>query len=232
MSRLAIIPARGGSKRISRKNIKDFLGKPIIAYSIQTALKSNLFDEVMVSTEDKEIADLAIQLGAKVPFFRSKEKANDFATTFEVIEEVISDYSDKGINFDYACCIYPTALFVTPERLQKFYKFLKDSKYDCVFPVLKYSYPIQRGLILDGNNKMDMISPEYLNTRSQDLRQIYHDAGQFYWFYVEKLIKEKKLWTNNTGSLEISEMEAQDIDTIEDWKVAEFKFQIKNKQNI
>ena len=232
MSRLAIIPARGGSKRISRKNIKDFLGKPIIAYSIQTALKSNLFDEVMVSTEDKEIADLAIQLGAKVPFFRSKEKANDFATTFEVIEEVISDYSDKGINFDYACCIYPTAQFVTPERLQKFYKFLKDSKYDCVFPVLKYSYPIQRGLILDGNNKMDMISPEYLNTRSQDLRQIYHDAGQFYWFYVEKLIKEKKLWTNNTGSLEISEMEAQDIDTIEDWKVAEFKFQIKNKQNI
>lgn len=228
MNRIAIIPARGGSKRIPRKNIKEFLGKPIISYSIEAALKSKLFDEVMVSTDDKEIAEKAISFGAKVPFYRSKINSNDHATTFDVIDEVINNYKDEGIIFEQACCIYPTAPFTTPETLIKFYDFLNRSKYDCVFPVLKYSYPIQRALKLDKNNKMSMIYPQHLITRSQDLQESYHDAGQFYWFVTDKLMQEKKLWTDNTGSLEISEIEAQDIDNLEDWKIAEFKYRLKD----
>lgn len=228
-ARLAIIPARGGSKRILKKNIKHFLGKPIIAYSIEAALNSNMFDEVMVSTDDKDIARIAQDYGATVPFLRSEKNADDFATTFDVIEEVVNHYKKQGVNYNYACCIYPTAPFTTSKKLKTFHDFLIEKNFDCVFPVLKYSYPIQRALILNKDNKMEMMSPEHIITRSQDLEDTYHDAGQFYWFNVNKLIQSKSLWTNNTGSLEISEMEAQDIDNIEDWKVAEFKFKTLNK---
>jgi len=227
--RLAIIPARGGSKRIPKKNIKPFLGKPILAYSIEAALNSNMFDEVMVSTDDNEIADIALKYGAKVPFLRSKKNADDFATTFDVIEEVVTYYKTQGVIYNYACCIYPTAPFTTSKKLQTFYDFLIKKEFDCVFPVLKYSYPIQRALVLNKDNKMSMRSPEYIVTRSQDLEDTYHDAGQFYWFNVTQLMKAKSLWTDNTGSLEISEMEAQDIDNIEDWEVAEFKFKTLNE---
>ncbi|MEO6348150.1 MAG: pseudaminic acid cytidylyltransferase [Aquaticitalea sp.] len=230
MKRIAIIPARGGSKRIPKKNIKNFLGKPVISYSIESALKSHLFDEVMVSTDDDTIASIAKKYGAQVPFLRSPEKSNDFATTFDVIEEVILNYKKSGLAFDEACCIYPTAPFTTPEQLKKFYDFLTSSKFDCVFPILKYSYPIQRGLRVNDTNQMQMISPENLVTRSQDLESSYHDAGQFYWFDVEKLMSYKQLWTDNTGALEIREMEAHDIDHIEDWEVAEFKYQMLQKQ--
>lgn len=231
MKRIAIIPARGGSKRIPRKNIKNFLNKPIISYSIEAALQSGLFDEVMVSTDDEEIAEIAKSFGASVPFLRSEKNSNDFATTFDVINEVISRYKELGSTFEEACCIYPTAPFTTAERLKQFHDFLEQSKFDCVFPVLKYGYPIQRGLRLNNDGQMRMIYPEHLVTRSQDLDASYHDAGQFYWFTVDRLMKFGQLWTDNTGSLEIREMEAHDIDSIEDWEIAEFKYQLREQKN-
>lgn len=231
MKRIAIIPARGGSKRIPRKNIKEFLGKPIISYSIEAAVQSNLFDEVMVSTDDDEIASIAKSFGASVPYLRSKKNSDDFATTFNVIDEVISQYRKSNSIFEEACCIYPTAPFTTVERLKLFHEFLESSKFDCVFPVLKYGYPIQRGLRLNNHNKMRMISPEHLVTRSQDLKMSFHDAGQFYWFNVEKLMKFKQLWTDNTGSMEIKEIEAHDIDTLDDWEIAEFKYQLMHSKS-
>ena len=226
MNRIAIIPARGGSKRIPRKNIKPFLGKPIISYSIEAALQSGLFDEVMVSTDDKEIAEVAKSYGASVPYLRSQKNSDDFATTFDVINEVISYYHISDTTFEEACCIYPTAPFTTTERLKSFQEFLAQSKFDCVFPVLKFGYPIQRGLRLNDHGQMHMIAPKHLVTRSQDLEASFHDAGQFYWFNVEKLMKFKQLWTNNTGAMAIKELEAHDIDTLDDWEIAEFKYQM------
>lgn len=230
MKRIAIIPARGGSKRIPKKNIKVFFGKPIIAYSIEVALKSKLFDEVMVSTDDIEIAKISEQYGAKVPFLRSSVNSNDYATTFDVIEEVINYYKQNSIHFNEACCIYPTAPFITPLKLKSFFDFLQSSKFDCVFPVLKYSYPIQRALKLNELNKMQMISPKHIVSRSQDLKDSFHDAGQFYCFNVLKLMEAKSLWTNNTGALEVKEMEVQDIDNIEDWEIAELKYKLLHKK--
>ncbi|HNQ27314.1 MAG TPA: pseudaminic acid cytidylyltransferase [Aquaticitalea sp.] len=232
MERIAIIPARGGSKRIPRKNIKDFLGKPIISYTIEAALQSKMFSEIMVSTDDESIADIARTFGASVPFLRSSNNANDHATTFEVIEEVLLRYKSKGMVFGEACCIYPTAPFTTPQRLKQFHEFLDTSNFDCVFPVLKYGYPIQRGLQLSDHNQMRMISPEHLVTRSQDLTPSYHDAGQFYWFRVDRLLQFGQLWTDNTGALEINEMEAHDIDNLDDWEIAEFKYQLFQKKKV
>ncbi|MBW2962888.1 pseudaminic acid cytidylyltransferase [Mesonia aestuariivivens] len=227
ISNLCIIPARGGSKRIPRKNIKDFLGKPIIAYSIETAIKSGLFDEVMVSTDDEEIAEIAKKYGARVPFLRSKEKANDVATTFDVIEEVLLNYKKERISFDNACCIYPCAPFVTSSRLTESFKML--SNYDTVFPVVKYGFPIQRALKMENQQKILFIQPEYSLARSQDLSDSYHDAGQFYWFKPEILLQSKTLMTDNTGGIELSELEVQDIDNRVDWKLAELKYKLQNE---
>lgn len=230
MRKLAIIPARGGSKRIPRKNIKNFLGKPIIAYSIQAAIESKLFDEVMVSTDDDEIAVIAQEYGAKVPFFRSAQNADDQATTFDVISEVLNSYKEDNKHFEKACCIYPTAPFASASTLIKFYEFLDESIFDCVFPVLRYGYPIQRALRIKEQERVEMLHPENLNTRSQDLEPTYHDAGQFYWFRTEPLMKVGALWSNNTGVKVIDEMLAQDIDNEEDWKIAEFKYRILNQK--
>lgn len=225
MTKLAIIPARGGSKRIPRKNIKLFLGKPIIAYSIETAIQSNLFDEVMVSTDDEEIARIAKEYGAKVPFFRSQKNANDYATTVDVILEVIEQYADKNKKFEYACCIYPTAPFVSTELLKNSFDLLIKKQFDTVFPVMEYSYPIQRSLRIS-NARISLFQPEHLNSRSQDLEKAYHDAGQFYWFNTNKLKETGKLWTDNTGVVVIEESKGQDIDTPEDWKLAELKYSL------
>lgn len=226
MTNICIIPARGGSKRIPRKNIKDFLGKPIIAYSIKAAIDSNLFDEIMVSTDCKEIAEIAIQYGAKVPFLRSAKNADDFATTYDVIEEVVQSYKTQGKKFDNLCCIYSCAPFVTPEILTRAYIQLKEKDFDTVFPIIAYSFPIQRALKKD-DGKVFMILEENLNVRSQDLEDSFHDAGQFYWCKTKQLLASKKLLTSNTGGVEISELYAQDIDTITDWKLAELKYQLK-----
>lgn len=224
MSNLCIIPARGGSKRIPRKNIKDFLGKPIIAYSIEVALKSGLFDEVMVSTDDEEIAEVSIRFGAKVPFMRSNENSNDIATTYEVIEEVIQSY--KGRGFDNACCIYPCAPFISIEKLKE--AFQKLEHFDTVFPIVQYGFPIQRALIKDETDKIAFIQPEFELIRSQDLNVSFHDAGQFYWFNIKKLNENKNIMSNNTGCVVLSEMEVQDIDNETDWQLAELKFQLNN----
>ena len=226
MGNICIIPARGGSKRIPRKNIKEFLGKPIIAYSIQAALDSGLFDEVMVSTDDLEIADIAKKFGAKVPFMRSANNSDDFATTFDVIEEVIKYYKDQSVEFNNLCCLYSCAPFVTSKILLKAYNQLIEKKFDSVFPIISYSSPIQRALKVN-QGKVSMILKDNLNIRSQDLEKSFHDAGQFYWGNTNQLLISKKLITSNSGGIEISELDAQDIDTIRDWNLAELKHQLK-----
>ncbi|PIB28693.1 pseudaminic acid cytidylyltransferase [Maribacter sp. 4U21] len=228
MANLAIIPARGGSKRIPRKNIKPFLGKPIIAYSIEAAINSNLFDEVMVSTDDKEIAEIALHFGAKVPFMRSNVNANDFAVLADVILEVLELYAQRGIKFDNICCILPTAPFVTADTIKKGKQLLSSESHDCVFPVLEFSFPIQRSLKIKGT-KVEMLWRGYLNTRSQDLEPRYHDSGQFYWVKTDVFLEQKKILVENAGALIISQIEAQDIDTLIDWKLAEIKYQLANE---
>lgn len=223
---IAIIPARGGSKRIPRKNIKNFLGKPIIVYAIESALKSELFDEVMVSTDDEEIATIAKKYGGKVPFFRSAKNADDHATTFSVLEEVLITYN----SVTSAACIYPTAPFVTPEKLKQAQNLLRKNNFDTVFTAMKYGHPIERALQIDETTgKIKMIDARNMNTRSQDLKDTYHDAGQFYFFNTAPILKAKSLWTKNTGALIVDELEAQDIDTLTDWKLAELKFKLSNE---
>jgi N-acylneuraminate cytidylyltransferase len=225
MGNICIIPARGGSKRIPRKNIKEFLGKPIIAYSIKAALDSGLFDEVMVSTDDIEIADIAKKFGANVPFFRSTKNSDDFATTFDVIEEVIKVYKSQGKVFENICCIYSCAPLVKVKTINLAYEKLIDKKFDTVFPIIAYSFPIQRALS-EFDGKIEMIYKENLNSRSQDLEDRFHDAGQFYWCNTIEFLKRKKILTLNSGGIIISELEAQDIDTETDWKLAELKYQL------
>lgn len=224
MKNLCIIPARGGSKRIPRKNIKDFLGKPIIAYSIEAALQSGLYDEVMVSTDDEEIATIAKQYGASVPFMRSVATSNDYAITADVIKEVLQMYSDIGLTFDTFTCIYSTAPFVSSKRLVEAYTMLKDDIFS-VFTCVAYSFPIQRAMHIV-NGKICMYSPEYYATRSQDLETSYHDAGQFYVCTVSEFKKSGTLWGSNTAGLVLSELEVQDLDTLTDWQLAEMKFKL------
>ena len=228
MSKLAIIPARGGSKRIPRKNIKYFLGKPIIAYAIENAINSQLFDEIMVSTDDEVIAEIAISYGAKVPFKRSEKNSSDSATTIDVIKEVIFSYEKLGRQFEYASCIYPCTPLLSKEKLKESFYLLKNNNLDCVFPIIKYGFPIQRAVRLNDKGLIEMFQPEHLITRSQDLEDSFHDAGQFYSFNVNNLVSKQKLLTELTGYIEVSEMEAQDIDNLVDWKLAELKYKIIN----
>jgi len=227
---IAIITARGGSKRIPRKNIKDFLGKPIIAYSIEAALASKLFDEVMVSTDDEEIAQIARSFGVSVPFLRSSNASDDFATTAQVLQEVLASYKALGKEYTYACCMYPTAPFVNAESLTKAYTLLTEMAFDSVFPIQRFSFPIQRALVFK-ENKLAWLQPENATKRSQDLEATYHDTGQFYFFNVSAFLSSGSLLTANSSGIEIGEMQAHDIDTEEDWKVAEFKYlQLKRQQ--
>ena len=228
MSNLAIITARGGSKRIPRKNIKDFCGKPIIYYSIKAAVESGIFSEVMVSTDDQEIADYALQCGAKVPFMRSAATANDYATTAEVLLEVLAEYKIQGREFDVACCIYPTAPFITAEKLKISYKKLLEKQADSILPVVRFSFPPQRAFVIE-NSKLCYKWPENRNTRSQDLEPFFQDSGQFYMFRVSRFLETKSLIMENTLPYEVSELEMQDIDNIEDWKLAEIKYGFMGK---
>lgn len=226
MRRIAIIPARGGSKRIPRKNIKDFLGKPIIGYSIEAALESGVFDEVMVSTDDEEIADVARTFGANVPFLRSAETANDFATTADVINEVLDRYEELGQKFDEVCCIYATAPFVTDERLREATDILANGEFDSAFTCVEFSYPVLRGLVINSSGRVHMKWPEYLQSRSQDLEKIYHDAGQFYLSKVDSFRRTNGFWGANTAPIILSELEVQDLDTPTDWTLAEMKYSL------
>jgi len=228
---VAIITARGGSKRIPRKNIKDFLGKPIIAYSIAAALDAGCFEEVMVSTDDREIAELAQRLGAKVPFMRSVEMANDYATTPDVLLEVLNEYRRQDKIFEYACCIYPTAPFITAKKLKYGHELLLKAGADAVLPVVRFSYPIQRAMKIE-DNRLSMIWPEHLNSRSQDLIPVYHDSGQFYFFQIKRFLETQKLFGDYTVPIELPESEVQDIDTEEDWTIAEMKYRIMQQSGV
>lgn len=228
MKRLCIIPARGGSKRIPKKNCKDFLGKPIIAYSIETALNSTLFDEVMVSTDNDEIAEIALKYGAEVPFMRSVENSNDYATTFDVIKEVISFYQEKNTTFTEAACLYATAPLVTVKNLKRSFSLMKTNHFSSVFPVIRFGFPVQRAVEILEGQKLGLLYPEHELTRSQDLKPVFHDAGQFYVFNVEEVLKQGKLYTKNSGIFEIPETEAQDIDNEVDWQMAELKYKLKS----
>lgn len=228
MSNVAIITARGGSKRIPRKNIRPFLGKPIIAYAIEAALQSGLFDEVMVSTDDAEIAEVSRNYGATVPFVRSAQNADDFATTTDVLLEVLTDYKLLNQSFDFGCCLYPTSPFVTATLLRQAFTTLTTQSFDTVYPVQAFGFPIQRAVGLDEVGRVRWLQPEHQFTRSQDLEKAYHDAGQFYFFKTATLFENHRLITPNSGGIVISEMQAHDIDTEEDWKVAEFKWKIEN----
>lgn len=230
MSKIAIITARGGSKRIPGKNIKDFLGKPILTYSIEAALQSGVFDEVMVSTDDEEIARIAKEAGANVPFYRSAETSNDFATTNDVLFEVFDEYEKRGKTFDMACCIYPTAPFVTAAKLKEAVETLENSDADTLIPVVQFSYPPQRALIVK-EGKLVFEYPEYLDARSQDLEPHYHDVGQFYVFRIERFKKNKRLMVGDVLPLVVSEMEVQDIDNQTDWEIAEMKYKLMLENN-
>ena len=228
MSSIAIITARGGSKRIPKKNIKEFCGKPIIAYSIKAALESNLFDEVMVSTDDSKIAEIAKQYGANVPFMRSKKTSSDFATTAEVICEVILKYRETGKNYDKVCCIYPTAPFVTAVRLKDAMKKLTTQHAECIMTVVRFSFPPQRAYIIrDGILAYQF--PENEKKRSQDLEPLYHDCGQFYICSVEELLKYQSMVLPNAIPYIMPEEEVQDIDTESDWNIAEMKYRVLNR---
>ena len=222
---IAIITARGGSKRIPHKNIKEFCGRPIIEYSIEAAIKAKIFDTVMVSTDDEQIAEIAKGAGAEVPFMRSEKTANDYATTADVLREVIEEYEKRGEMFVYGCCIYPTAPFITEEKLQKAMYELKEDVRDCVMPVAAFSFPPLRGMVFC-ERKLEYKWPEYMLARSQDLEEIYHDCGQFYAFNVKKFLDSGKIVTNNTGGIIVSELEMQDIDNETDWKLAELKYKL------
>lgn len=226
--RIAIITARGGSKRIPKKNIKDFCGKPIIAYSIEAAIASELFDEVMVSTDSEEIAGIAKKYGASVPFMRSAETSNDYATTNDVLIEVFNEYKKRGQEFDIAVCIYPTAPFVTADKLKRAIDMVEKDGADAVTPVVQFSFPPQRAFIIR-DNALEYQYPENASARSQDLEPIYHDCGQFY------VMKPKNVMDGiiikKTTPIVMPESEVQDIDTVEDWKIAEMKYQIMVSDN-
>ena len=231
MRSLAIITARGGSKRIPRKNIKSFCGKPIIAYSIEAAINSGVFDTVMVSTDDEEIASIAKEYGAEVPFMRNEKTSNDFATTTDVLMEVIDEYEKRGEHFDHACCIYPTAPFVTGKRLKEAYEKLLKSGGETLIPVVQFSYPPGRALIIE-DEYLKFKYIENIVARSQDLQKEYHDAGQFYVFDTEAFKKNGNLMLGKIVPMELSELEVQDIDTEIDWELAELKYNLLKERNM
>jgi pseudaminic acid cytidylyltransferase len=225
MNSVAIITARGGSKRIPRKNIRSFAGKPILLYPIEAALKSGAFSEVMVSTDDPEIAELAKKAGAKVPFFRSSKNSDDFSSTADVLTEVLEQYRSIGQNFETFCCLYPTAPFVTAERLKEASELLKQDKIETVVTVTRYGHPIQRAFKIE-HGLLHMLDTKYRSVRSQDLQPAFHDVGQFYFGKSAPFLQSKKLFTEQTLPIVVPESQVQDIDTEEDWKLAELKYQL------
>jgi pseudaminic acid cytidylyltransferase len=225
---LAVITARGESKRIPRKNVRSFLGRPILAYSIEAARNSRLFDEVMVSSDDEEILQLARTLGAATPFKRSAGTSNDTATTADVLLEVLSEYRRRGDEFGSLCCIYPTAPFVSAAKLQQAEALLRNSGADAVVPVVAFSFPIWRSFKIE-DGRLAFNWPENALRRSQDLPKAFHDCGQFYFVRTEPFLAQRRLIMDHTVPLIVPEQEAQDIDTEDDWKIAEIKYSLLSR---
>lgn len=224
MSSLCVIPARGGSKRIPYKNIKDFCGMPLIAYSIKNALNSGVFDEVIVSTDDESIADVALKFGAKVPFLRDKKLSDDYATSSDAVRDCILKI---GGDFDVVCCVYATAPLLTPAILKEAYAKFKDSNYKFLFSACEFSFPIQRAIKLDENGSVSMFYPQYLNTRSQDLKKAYHDAGQFYFGKREAWLLGEAVFAPHSKAFVLPRDLVCDIDTLDDFEFAKKLYQIK-----
>ena len=219
---LAVIPARGGSKRIPRKNIKEFHGKPMIAWSIQAALNSSCIDEVWVSTDDEEIAAIAQTYGAKVPFIRPAHLSDDFSTTADVMQHAVQEYQIQYQQLpDYVCCLYATAPFVHQQDLLQGFELIQSKDLDYVFSATNYSFPIQRAIKIDSDGKVNMFSPEYFNTRSQDLVEAWHDAGQFYWGTAQAWLQKHTVFSPNSNIISLPSYRVQDIDTLSDWHRAE-----------
>lgn len=221
---VAIIPARGGSKRIPRKNIKEFCGKPMIAWSIEAALQSGCFGRVIVSTDDAEIADVARQAGADVPFMRPASLSDDHTGTTAVIRHGIEWLAEHKEKPQHACCIYATAPFVTPEDIQRGMQLLTTTGSDYAFSVTSYPFPIQRAIRVTQQGRVEMFQPEQFNTRSQDLEEAFHDAGQFYWGTLDAWLAEKVIFGADSVPVPLPRHRVQDIDTMEDWHRAELMF--------
>lgn len=229
MSAIAIIPARGGSKRIPRKNIKPFLGTPVIAYSIRAAMESECFDEIMVSTDDAEIADIAVRSGAVVPFMRNAKTADDHSTLADVVSEVLASYSERNTNFNQVCCILPTSPLLDSRDIARARALLSSAP--GVFSATCFGYPIWRALqVRDG--VASMIWPEHARSRSQDLPRSYHDAGMFYWAEVQAFLEQRTLFLDGCRIWELPEHKIQDIDTSEDWRLAELKYAMLHETTV
>jgi N-acylneuraminate cytidylyltransferase len=218
---IAIIPARGGSKRIPRKNIKHFHGQPMISYSIKAAIDSKCFDSIIVSTDDKEIALIANEYGAKTPFIRPTDISDDFSTTSDVMAHAVKYLLDNDVQIDNVCCIYATAPFINSEAIQTGFSELVSSEADYVFSATTFPFPIQRAIKLNEELSVEMFEPQHMYTRSQDLEEAYHDAGQFYWGKVDSFLLNKPIFTENSKAIILPRSRVQDIDTPEDWDLAE-----------
>jgi N-acylneuraminate cytidylyltransferase len=229
--RLAVIPARGGSKRIPRKNIKLFGGKPMIAWSIGTALQCGCFDRVMVSTDDNEIMQVAKALGAEVPFIRPPELADDHTGTIPVIAHATQWQNENGLAATEVCCIYATTPFVRAEDLQRGLQLLQSSGADYAFSVTSYAFPIQRAIRITQDQRVEMFQPQHFGTRSQDLEEAWHDAGQFYWGKAQAWLTEKPLFSQGSAPVPLPRYRVQDIDTPEDWERAEWLFKAMQHAN-
>jgi pseudaminic acid cytidylyltransferase len=227
---VCVIPARGGSKRIHKKNIKDFLGKPIIAYSIEAALDSQLFDKVIVSTDDESIAEVAKDYGAEIPFVRPKELSDDFTSTNVVVKHAINWFLGQGIEINYVCCIYATAPFVKVTYLRQGLELLDNSNQLFSFSVTSFPFPVQRAIKIN-NDKISMLYPEHALIRSQDLDETYHDAGQFYWGRSQAFLDDVDLFSKNSIPIILPRYLVQDIDTLEDWKRAELMYKTISMEN-
>ncbi len=228
--RLAVIPARGGSKRIPRKNIKHFGGKPMVAWSIEAALQSGCFERVLVSTDDNEIAHVAQAHGAEVPFVRPPELSDDHTGTIPVIAHAIQWQNDHGTPATQVCCIYATAPFVQVQDLQRGLSLLQSSGADYAFSVTSYAFPIQRAIRITPDQRVEMFQPDHFNTRSQDLEEAWHDAGQFYWGQAAAWLAGKPLFSQGSAPVQLQRHRVQDIDTPEDWTRAEWMFKALQEQ--
>lgn len=224
--KLAVIPARGGSKRIPRKNIRSFHGRPIIEWSIEAALRTGLFDRVIVSTDDVEIAEVSIRAGAEVPFVRPAELSDDRTGTNAVVAHALTHYAEHGERVDLACCIYATAPFVTATLLKEGHDRLVERGHGFAFSVTSFPFPIQRALRIRADGALSMFYPEHLTTRSQDLEDAWHDAGQFYWGYPDAFLRGLPIYSTHASAVIVPRHRVQDIDTPEDWRRAEILFSI------
>jgi len=221
MSSIAVIPARSGSKRIPRKNVKTIAGLPAIAYPIRLAIDSGIFERVIVTTDDKSIADISISLGAEVPFIRSSILSNDFAGTVDVVSDVASFLIKNKEKVDYICCIYPVTPLLRVHRLQEAFELVVNGNWDFVLPAIEFTTPIERGFKKTIFGSIELVNPEYMSTRTQDISKTFHDAGQFYFGKTEAWIHKKPILGGNSTFLELSKYEVLDVDDIEDWAFLE-----------